>query len=71
MKYRIMIISLLAIIMVCCAATKPRKYNERSYRTGELTISVFEIEGCEYVSASKHMGAGITHKGNCKYCNKE
>lgn len=39
-------------------------------------ISIFEFEGCEYIMYKKYIDSnwgvlGLTHKGNCKYCNKK
>ena len=38
-------------------------------------ISIFEFDGCEYIMYQKNVDTrwgvlGLTHKGNCKYCNK-
>jgi hypothetical protein len=38
-------------------------------------ITIFEFEGCEYIMYKKYIDTrwgvlGLTHKGNCKYCNK-
>ena len=38
-------------------------------------MTTFEFEGCEYIMYRKYVGTergvlGLTHKGNCKYCNK-
>lgn len=32
---------------------------------------VVEIEGCEYVVYDGFEAGGITHKGNCKYCEQK
>jgi hypothetical protein len=39
-------------------------------------ISIFEFDGCEYIMYKKYIDTrwgvlGLTHKGNCKYCNKK
>ena len=48
--------------------------NDRKFHTEEIII--FEFDGCEYLMYKKHTDTrwgvlGLTHKGNCKYCNKK
>lgn len=31
-------------------------------------IQILTIDSCEYVWVKNGNGAGLTHKGNCKYC---
>lgn len=33
-------------------------------------IQILTIDSCEYVWVKKGRGAGLTHKGNCKYCDE-
>ncbi len=33
-------------------------------------IKIIEIDSCEYVVYHVHYAGGITHKGNCKYCEE-
>ena len=33
-------------------------------------IQILTIDSCEYVWVKNGYGAGLTHKGNCKYCAK-
>ena len=33
-------------------------------------IQILTIDNCEYVWVKEGYGAGLTHKGNCKYCTK-
>lgn len=31
-------------------------------------VQILTIDSCEYIWCKKGYGAGLTHKGNCKYC---
>lgn len=31
-------------------------------------VQILTIDSCEYVWCKNGYGAGLTHKGNCKYC---
>ncbi len=64
---RIILFCLLAQLILLCISCE----NEIGYKKDELKetiygtrITVFTIDGCEYINYS----GSITHKGNCKYC---
>lgn len=53
--------------------TKTITLNDGDFHTEKITI--FEFDGCEYIMYKNYIGTncgvlGLTHKGNCKYCNK-
>lgn len=75
--YTLLFIFTLSLLTSCGFASgqsntnnsKVRTYYQDKMRTG---ISVYEIEGCEYIGmmAVKYDGISVSiiHKHNCKYC---
>lgn len=57
------LVLVLIVLITCCSATTPRTNN----------LQTVEHDGCEYVVLRDYgytAHSGITHKGNCRYCNK-
>ena len=38
------------------------------YEVSHKGVQILTIDGCEYVWCKNGYGAGLTHKGNCKFC---
>lgn len=38
------------------------------YEVSNQGVQILTIDGCEYVWCKNGYGAGLTHKGNCKFC---
>lgn len=55
------------LLLTSCKYENGVKVNDKS---GTRPVTVFEYDGCEYISVYSHSGHfAIAHKGNCKYCN--
>lgn len=39
-----------------------------SYYVSNEGVQILTIDSCEYVWCKNDSGAGLTHKGNCKFC---
>jgi hypothetical protein len=42
--------------------------NVNDYEVTNEGVQILTIDSCQYVWCKNGYGAGITHKGNCKYC---
>jgi hypothetical protein len=38
------------------------------YEVSYSGVQILTIDGCEYVWCKNGHGAGLTHKGNCRFC---
>lgn len=38
------------------------------YEVANQGVQILTIDSCEYVWCKNGYGAGLTHKGNCKFC---
>lgn len=80
-KIAFFILAIFTIVSVSCCAppktvdpekTVSDKTSVREYKVGNFGMyEVVEIEGCEYVVYDGFEAGGITHKGNCKYCEQK
>ena len=67
---------LLGVIFTSCV---PQTESNKKVTTEDLVsqdiknhgIQILTIDSCEYVWVKNGYGAGLTHKGNCKFCKKE
>jgi hypothetical protein len=60
--------SLVLLFFLACEEPSGKRESHDGY-------SIIEIDSCEYIEVSSMLGAqqgyySLTHKGNCKYCNK-
>ncbi len=44
--------------------------NTEKVPLGNRTIQTIEYDSCEYVYLRRYASVTITHKGNCKFCEK-
>jgi len=65
------------LLVMCCffscsVSTSENKKATASHIDGNVVknqgIQILTIDSCEYVWVKNGYGAGLTHKGNCKYC---
>lgn len=66
---------LLAVIFCGC---KPNINNEQQnkveatrvedYEVSSEGVQILTVDSCEYIWCKNGHGAGLTHKGNCKFC---
>ena len=80
MKKLIFIIIPCIMAIIGCLESCKQSMQDKTTTTNSTTIKGYtnlytvEYDSCEYVvlEQSQHngIGMGITHKGNCKYCNK-
>ena len=64
---------LVAVLFVGCKEVnqETKKVNAESVNDYEVSykgVQILEIDSCQYVWCKKGYGAGLTHKGNCKFC---
>ena len=67
-KLRYSLYAVLAFVfLLSCENENGVKVNDKA---GTRSVTVFEYDGCEYISVYSHSGYfAVAHKGNCKYCN--
>lgn len=67
-KLRYSLYAVLAcVFLLSCENENGVKVNDKA---GTRSVTVFEYDGCEYISVYSHSGHfAVAHKGNCKYCN--
>lgn len=73
---KIKCLALLGVIFTSCA---PQTESNKKVTSEDLVsqdiknhgVQILTIDGCEYVWVKNGYGAGLTHKGNCKFCKKE
>jgi hypothetical protein len=58
-----------SLLYRCADKSESDKVNEANQFVNEITATV-TIDGCEYILIKYNGRASITHKGNCKFCNK-
>lgn len=65
------------LLFMCCflscsvSTSENKKANESNIKDNVVKnqgIQILTIDSCEYVWVKNGYGAGLTHKGNCKYC---
>ncbi len=64
---------LVAVLFVGCKEVNQagKTVNAESVNDFEVSndgVQILEIDGCQYVWCKNGYGAGLTHKGNCKFC---
>ena len=71
---------LLCAILFSCSNRPPENENENENISNVKDIlipinsvtrqgvQILTIDSCEYIWVKEDGGAGLTHKGNCKYC---
>ena len=64
---------LLTVLFVGCkeANQETKKVDAtkiNSYEVSSNGVQILTIDSCEYVWCKNGYGAGLTHKGNCKFC---
>ena len=64
---------LVAVLFVGCEnrtikekSVKAESVND--YEVSNQGVQILVIDNCEYVWCKNGYGAGLTHKGNCKFC---
>ena len=73
---RVIFILLVMCCFSCCSmSTGDENENKKATATNiddnvvkNQGIQILTIDSCEYVWVKNGNGAGLTHKGNCKYC---
>lgn len=60
---------IISIIAMSCNGFDNTKQTvvRREFSSG---VTIDEIDGCEYVWKKVGYGAGLCHKGNCKFCEE-
>jgi hypothetical protein len=66
-------IILVSILLYGCKEVIPgaKEVNAESLNYNELSnhgVQILTVDGCEYIWCKNGYGAGLTHKGNCKFC---
>lgn len=65
---------ILLLVIVLFAADGPQLHRTKILpeQVEGWNVAVFEIDGCEYLGLTSGAAAAwfLTHKGNCKYCEK-
>lgn len=66
------ILLVMCCLFSCSVSTSENKRATASNINGNVVknqgIQILTIDSCEYVWVKNGYGAGLTHKGNCKYC---
>lgn len=62
------------LLVMCCffscsvSTSENKKATASNIVVKSQGIQILTIDSCEYVWVKNGYGAGLTHKGNCKYC---
>jgi hypothetical protein len=68
-KARALVIAACVLIALCgCGESQKEKLKVDVDLAGGGGVQIIEVDGCEYVWISGFRGAGLSHKGNCKFC---
>lgn len=65
---------LVAVIFCSCEPSNNEQQNKveaikvNDYEVSSQGVQILTIDSCEYVWCKNGYGAGLTHKGNCKFC---
>ena len=46
------------------------KINPYDFEDKKNNYDVFIVDSCEYIRLKGNLSAGISHKGNCRFCKK-
>lgn len=76
----VLLLTVLGLLMFGCGGTMVEdtqtpleavvdEHNIRATKIFRGTITVLEIEGCEYIIYDWFDVGNIVHKNNCKFCN--
>lgn len=60
----------LLVLSSCLQTNETNKKTETRNSYFDYGTTTIEHDGCEYVIWSATEKGGITHKGNCKYCEQ-
>ena len=60
--------ALLIIVSVFTLSSCSMSTDDKNETVKNQGIQILTIDSCEYVWVKEGYGAGLTHKGNCKYC---
>lgn len=68
----LVIIGLIFMIVYSCKieGERPPETTIIFSESGGESVTVIEIDGCEYIKYMGNHKGSISHKGNCKYCEE-